>query len=105
MRTSGTVTTCFASTSSWISPRVSISASACRISSPTRSWRWDGPVLFSDLRLAMVVSDPLGLTPWRDSDAERRCHDPEGLTATTQSDRAMVSTLKHSMTSPSRMSW
>ena len=53
MRTSGTVTTWAASTSSWISPRVSISASACRISSATRSWRCEGPVLFSERRLAM----------------------------------------------------
>ena len=44
MRTSGTVMTAPASTSSSISPRANSAASAWRTSSPTRSMRWDGPV-------------------------------------------------------------
>ncbi len=42
MRTSGTVMTCFSSTGSGMAPRDSISAMTWRISSPTRSMRWDG---------------------------------------------------------------
>src|SRR5215813_5989571 len=41
MRTSGTVIMWPSSTGSCTSPRVSISASAWRINSPTRNWRWD----------------------------------------------------------------
>src|SRR5262245_18580320 len=64
MRTSETVTTWVASTSSWISPRASISARAWRISSPTRSCHGEGPVFRWSCRLAMGwVSDPPGLTP------------------------------------------
>ena len=44
MRTSGMVTTWAASSSSWMSPRASISASLCRTSSPTRNMRCDGPL-------------------------------------------------------------
>src|SRR5262245_23890453 len=53
MRTSGTVMTCAASTSSCTRPRASIAAKAWRISSPTRSWRCDGPAILAARRWAM----------------------------------------------------
>src|SRR5262249_26759932 len=53
MRTSGIVTTCAVKTSSWTSPRVSISANAWRMSSATRSWRCVGPLLLWARRWAM----------------------------------------------------
>src|SRR5689334_2895604 len=76
MRTSGTVTTCAAKTSSWISPRLSISASACRINSPTRSWRCEGPVLFSVRCLGMTNTtkgrNPRGSDPNSDDAKSER---------------------------------
>src|SRR5215471_5705277 len=61
MRTSGIVTTCAVKTSSWTSPRVSISANAWRMSSATRSWRCVGPLLLWARRWAM----PDWVADWR----------------------------------------
>ena len=63
MRTSGTVIMWPSITGSCTSPRDSISATAWRISSPTRSWRWDavaGPescfgFLFRGMTISNVV--------------------------------------------------
>src|SRR3990170_4458494 len=41
--TSTTLTASFSSSGSPVSPRIRISAKAWRISSPARSWRWEGP--------------------------------------------------------------
>src|ERR1700730_7901037 len=61
MRTSGTVIKCPSSTGSCTSPRVSISAMAWRISSPTRNWRWVGP--FINACLVCFGSFRLGRRP------------------------------------------
>src|SRR3990172_8594753 len=58
MRTSGTVIECRSNTSSMISPRKKMSASACRIISPTFSWRWEGGLPLS--RATMCLALELG---------------------------------------------
>src|SRR6516165_6972053 len=56
MRTSGTVITCPSRIGSCTAPRVSISASAWRIISPTRSCRCDGPERDLSRGLAIMAS-------------------------------------------------
>src|SRR6516165_2454833 len=59
-RTSGMVMARLSRISSRISPRASICAIACRISSPTRNWRCEGPERFAYRRWAMAPSHAIG---------------------------------------------